>query len=697
MEEFDFLESQLASITSKLNTVQTGVIEFAPPPGSTQEAQIWREKAIKSEERAKKAEDEANSNRSKLARLAQAIKEERRIKQLSFSRLEEKFHEEEERSLELENKLLQLIELVKAERNKHKEEVQKYLQGGKASETTVSKAEVDEAKGKADEATARANEAEQLAISLNDQLVAVEQERYNLQFQIEEYNSKLKQSIAIIKRLKTERETLASRSNTFSNKMTELQSNLAIMEQESFRLREENEKLQQEKKIGFAKELSKYPKDSPEANLVKAEFRAQQAEQFSSQLQVKTQRLIDAIKKEREKQVKEGKDLQKEMDKVKQEYTSMVQRAKKAEFRLEELGREAGSSLVENIPEIDVLEENENIPIEERLRRTEERARKAEAEVRRLDSELRTYKTEIGLTPHVGEDAPLTLSGGPAPLPPPPPPVVKGSAPLKIIRTGQENLISNKKRDPLMEMQDNVIKQIRQGVTLQRSDGPMSQEEKLRLMAASNQESLSLGAIVSKLRETRKDNLDPANKAKQLSTSSFIPSPAMLRPTIKSKKQPQAVSITEVQIGPNILKPVMKKQVTLKDEPKAASPLFLSALKPTIKKPALPRSNSVDAIDKSAPTNPNNYTNSGTAQSHDDFTSTTTDFSTPSYRDDLSNKQGYEQNVSEERASDTLPNGMQNTFNTIEEISWRSTIRLDNILAELDTESQALEDLLTNF
>jgi len=167
------------------------------------------------------------------------------------------------------------------------------------------------------------------------------------------------------------------------------------------------------------------------------------------------------------------------------------------------------------------------------LQETEDRAQKAEEKVKNMHLQSNTQTSgntdNIPLLVVTGgpPPPPMIVTGGPPPPPmlggpppppgmgppnlggpPPPPPNLGGpSGKLKINKTGQSTNINitstTNDTPPPPNPQDDLIKAIQKGVTLKKTEGPVSYEKKIEKDKKEETNPFSIGALASELAKQR--------------------------------------------------------------------------------------------------------------------------------------------------------------------------------------------------
>jgi len=85
---------------------------------------MWKQKARSAEENAARLADEVTLLKTKLVRIAEAVKEERQQAQQDLTESEKRVQLAEERSDGLEQKLIELMAATRAQSEKHQLEIQ---------------------------------------------------------------------------------------------------------------------------------------------------------------------------------------------------------------------------------------------------------------------------------------------------------------------------------------------------------------------------------------------------------------------------------------------------------------------------------------------------------------------------------------------------------------------------------------------
>jgi chromosome segregation ATPase len=488
------------------------------------------------ETRARNAEHDVTEQQAKLIRLVEAVKEERKATKEGQEHLQRKFLEERERADQLENKLLQLIQAIKKERENQK--AKEIEQQSKAA-PGIDPAVVTALREQFQQREARVAECEEQLVEWQTKAQLYQTKAETVEAKLTEQTNfsttlqdKMQQLIAVTRNVKKEldeaKEKLDQRTRSTSQAIRNtgaLEAKIVQLTQENAKMVQENKALQEQLEKLQIKARERSPSvvaqhrdlDSKvqqlEMSLTKETTRATQAEASVTDLTNKLRTVAEALKSEREQFKKEVSMLTARVTEKESSASEWDRKIKLANVKIEEqeshLNAEQNKSqeLQRRVTQLEreLVQKNTETPrgdraalneLEERLREAEDRAANAEALVSELEGELaryenqeQSYETEPQQyeTPVSVPDTtppPPMVGGGPPPPPPPPPPMAKASfGALKINRKpktggGAPKAAPAKVAPP--GPQSNIVDQLKRGVSLRKTEGPQSIDEKVK-------------------------------------------------------------------------------------------------------------------------------------------------------------------------------------------------------------------------
>jgi len=502
----------------------------------------------------------------KIKRLVDAIKEERQVNKQNIEILEDEKLNEQERSEQFEKKLLQVVDLYKKEKEKWEKQLLE-SQNQKGGGGHVNEEIVDDLKGQIaalekklqsqsleegnliarnDEINSQLEEYKDKAIRFEKEFLNEKQNRDQLKVKVDrivEATKKLKkEENDNLKRSGTNQDLLSALNNEIINLKEKLVESLSRAKEAQSRLQQiEDEKdnvvkqLQETRSRTLSsgdqlktlnQQLSNAEDRERELNQQLSSLRNEisQKDGKISDLENKVRKVIEGLKNERDFEIR----LQQSDNFLKEEKNKtrlLTAKVEELETKIKNVPKVQTQTQTQTQPQdntqyqskINMLEQqvdrlrNALVDAEERAERAEERVKQQSQQVQQTQSipQVQVSPPSGGSTPPPppmipGGPPPPPPMGGPPP-PPPPPPLLSGTPKLKINRTDQSKNI-NQQTEEISKPngQQDLIESIKKGVTLKKTDGPLTGEKKLEKIKDEEPPNIfNIGSIVSDLAKQR--------------------------------------------------------------------------------------------------------------------------------------------------------------------------------------------------